>query len=262
MSIKSILTGFFPKQIKKKLKYIAEIGDFGHFHFDNHSGIKKDIIDNYGFSGDLLDIFANNKNVLVDKWHHYIPIYDRYFSRFRGTDVRFLEIGVSKGGSLQMWRKYFGKQATIFGLDINPDCAKYQGIHGEVRIGSQDDVAFLKEVISEMGGVDVVLDDGSHQMKHIMTTLKSVLPDISDNGIYMIEDLHTAYWRDFGGGLKAPSNFFNVVRTITDDMHHWYHGRRMRMPEISKHCRSIHIHDSVVVFEKGKIQQPTYSEVI
>ena len=262
MSAKSILTGLISKKNKKRLKYLTEIGEPRQFQFDGSSDIKKDIIDNYNFDGELLDIFANNKQVLVHKWHHYIPIYDRYFSRFRGTDVRFLEIGVFKGGSLQMWRKYFGEKAKIFGIDIDPDCIKYQGIDGEVRIGSQDDAKFLKEITAEMGGVDVVLDDGSHQMKHIMATLQSVLPNVSEGGIYMIEDLHTAYWRNFGGGLKSSTNFFNGIRTIVDDMHHWYHGRRMRMPEISKHCRSIHIYDSIVVIEKGKIQRPTYSEVI
>ena len=212
MNVKSMLTGLLSDKTKIKLKYLAEIGDPRKFQSYDQLGIKSNITNNYGFNGELLDIFLNNKKVLVSKWHHYIPIYDRYFAPFRGTNVRFLEIGVSKGGSLQMWRKYFGEKATIFGLDINPDCAKYQGIHGEVRIGSQDDAAFLKNVIAEMGGVDVVLDDGSHQMKHIMATLKTVLPDVSEGGIYMIEDLHTAYWRDFGGGLKSAGNFFQCCQ--------------------------------------------------
>ena len=70
-----------------------------------------DIRAKYGFDGDLLDIFAGNRGAAVHKWHHYIPLYDRYFAGFRGTGVRFLEIGVARGGSLQMWRRYLGEDA-------------------------------------------------------------------------------------------------------------------------------------------------------
>jgi 23S rRNA U2552 (ribose-2'-O)-methylase RlmE/FtsJ len=176
--------------------------------------------------------------------------------------VRFLEIGVSKGGSMQMWRKYFGKEAVIFGIDIEKNCLEFQGINGEVRIGSQDDPDFLNSVVAEMGGVDVILDDGSHVMKHIMTSLSCLLPQLEDGGIYMIEDLHTAYWRNFGGGLRSKMNFFNIVRSLTDDMHSWYHQRSLKHQEISKHCRSIHIYDSIVVIEKGVMYPPVHSKIV
>ena len=107
---------------------------------------------------------AGNEGVKVHKWHHYLPLYDRYFGQYRGTPVKFLEIGVNNGGSLQMWRRYFGPDAVICGIDINPDCAQYDGQSGMVRIGSQDDPEFLASVIEEMGGIDAVLDDGSHRM--------------------------------------------------------------------------------------------------
>src|SRR5690606_7193808 len=87
--------------------------------------VAADIRDKYQFDGDLLRIYAGNTGAVVHKWHHYIPIYDRYFARFRNTPVRFLEIGVSKGGSLQMWRQYLGPEARICGIDINPDCARF-----------------------------------------------------------------------------------------------------------------------------------------
>ena len=78
-----------------------------------------DIREKFGFDGDLLQIFTQNSGAVVNKWHHYIPIYERYFGRFRGQSVRFLEIGVSMGGSLQMWRKYLGDDAILFGIDID-----------------------------------------------------------------------------------------------------------------------------------------------
>jgi 23S rRNA U2552 (ribose-2'-O)-methylase RlmE/FtsJ len=233
----------------------------GKFAFKDITKIKQDIKGKYKFEGDLLDIYVNNKGNIVHKWHHYLPIYDQYFSRFRGRKVRFLEIGVNKGGSLEMWRKYFGKNAVIYGVDINPDCARFNGVAGEVRIGSQDDPVFLNKVLEEMGGVDIVLDDGSHQMMHIKSSLKYIFSQLTDGGIYMIEDLHCAYWRKFGGGFGVRANFFRLVDQIINDMHHWYHANGMKVAAISENCTAIHIHDSITVLEKGKNYRPSHSKV-
>lgn len=149
----------------------------------------------------------------------------------------------------------------IFGIDIDPDCEKYNGIAAQVRIGSQVDEAFLCSVIEEMGGVDIVLDDGSHRMEHISATLNLLFPKISDGGIYFIEDLHTAYWSSFGGGYRSDSNFFNELREVIDDMHNSYHQKGLKKSRISESCRAIHIHDSIVVIEKGRVYPPTHSQV-
>lgn len=231
------------------------------FRFEEALGVEADIRTKYDFEGDLLELFSNNRGKLIHKWHHYIPLYDRYFSRFRGQPVRFLEIGVSEGGSLEMWRKYFGSAAVIYGIDINPNCKKHEGQSFQVRIGSQDEPDFLASVIHEMGGVDVVLDDGSHHMAHIMASLKFLYPKLSEGGLYFIEDLHTAYWPAFGGGYRSGSNFFHFLRELIDDMHQWYHGEGLMHPEIANFCPGIHIHDSVCVLEKNRVHQPAHSQI-
>lgn len=231
------------------------------FSFPADGDIVADIRDRYGFEGDLVDIYASNTGTTVQKWHHYLPIYDRYFGRFRGTPVRFLEIGVKKGGSLQMWRRYLGDEAQIFGIDIDPDCAQYDGQAGQVRIGSQTDEAFLESVAQEMGGIDIVLDDGSHKMRHVRKSLAALYPHLTMGGVYMIEDMHTAYFPGFGGGLDDKMNFFNAVRNLIDDMHGWYHRGRLHSKPVAGEISGIHIHDSVVVLEKAPRQRPTQSKV-
>ena len=233
----------------------------GQYEFPKNLDVREDIQMKYNFSGALLDIFVENKDNVVHKWHHYIPLYDKYFGNFRHRQVRFLEIGVSKGGSLQMWRKYFGEDAIIFGIDIDPECEKYNGLAGQVRIGSQADVNFLSSVVVEMGGIDIVLDDGSHRMDHIVASLRTLFPKLNHSGIYLIEDLHTAYWSGFGGGFGNKSNFFNIIRDVIDDMHHWYHGVGLKENLISDSCSSIHIHDSIVVLEKNKVYPPAHSQI-
>lgn len=223
--------------------------------------VAADIRAKYGFDGDLLEHFARNTGPVVHKWHHYIPLYDRYFAPFRGRPVRFLEIGVSKGGSLQLWRKYFGPEAVLFGIDIDPACAKFNGQPAQVRIGSQADPAFLAQVVAEMGGIDIVLDDGSHHMDHIRPTLEALFPRLAHGGLYMIEDLHTAYWPQFGGGVTEPRNFFNDVRQMIDDLHAWYHDAPAQVPALAGMVSGIHVHDSVLVIEKGAVHPPVHSKI-
>ena len=253
---------FTPNAPEEHAKETYDDDDISKFKFNSNktSDIKKDISGKYEHESELLEIFTTNKKFIVHKWHHYIPIYDRYFGSFRGKEIRFLEIGVSKGGSLQMWRKYFGDDAVIFGIDINPECGKFNGQAGQVRIGSQIDEIFLTSVIKEMGGVDIILDDGSHHMEHVPATLKYLFPHLSYGGIYMIEDLHTAYWESFGGGYRSKNNFFGFIMDVVDDIHHWYHAKGLKEATISTDCSGIHIHDSIVVLEKNKVYKPVHSQ--
>jgi hypothetical protein len=220
--------------------------------------VREDIRAKYAYDGSLLDLYCTLETGMANKWHHYLPLYERYFARFRGRPLRFLEIGVARGGSLELWRGYFGPEATIFGIDIDPLCAGFDGLHGQVRIGSQDDAAFLGRVVEEMGGVDVVLDDGSHRMPHVRASLAALFPRLESGGIYMIEDLHTAYWPGFGGGLRRKRNFFHDVRLLVDDMHRWYHEGDA-FADWSAALSGIHVHDSIVVLEKGEVHRPVHS---
>jgi hypothetical protein len=231
------------------------------YAFPKDGDIRQDLMNKYGSSGDLAQIFTSNVDSLVHKWHHYIPIYEKYLEKYRGQEVRILEIGVSKGGSLRMWREYFGPNAVIFGIDIDESCYIFNGVHAEVRIGSQDDPEFLSSVVLEMGGIDVVLDDGSHNMRHILASLNILFPRLKQGGTYLVEDLHTAYWRGYGGGYQSKDNFFKKIPRLIDDIHSWYHPYGKRSVLANHGVTSIHIHDSIVVLEKDTSYPPTHSFV-
>ena len=93
-------------------------------------------------------------------------------------------------------------------------------------------------------------------MEHIPVTLKYLFHHLSYGGIYVIEDLHTAYWKTFGGGYRSKGNFFGLLMDLVDDMHHWYHTNKLKQDAISNECSGIHIHDSIVVLEKNKVFEP------
>ena len=160
-----------------------------------------------------------------------------------------------------MWRKYFGDQAIIYGIDVDETCRRFDAQAAQVRIGSQDDPAFLRSVVEEMGGLDFVLDDGSHHMAHIPVSLETLFPLLAEGGVYMIEDLHTAYWRGWGGGYGSSRNFFRYVDEIISDMHRWYHKRKMVHAGISDLCSGVHVHDSIVVLDKGSTYKPVHSQI-
>jgi hypothetical protein len=197
---------------------------------------------------------------LIHKWEHYLPLYDRYFSPYRdgftGRDgvtrpLRLLEIGVSQGGSLVLWRGYFGPAATIFGIDIEPRCAAFDGEAAQVRIGSQADPNFLAAVVAEMGGVDVVIDDGSHVASHQRASIETLYPLLTPGGIYLVEDTHTAYWDwGFEGGFQRPGSFVELAKGLIDDLHGAWHGRPASAPWAEGWLTGLHAHDSMIVLDK------------
>src|SRR5271166_5678208 len=69
---------------------------------------------------------SHTKGPGIWKWRHYFDIYDRHFQRFRGREVNILEIGIYSGGSLEMWKSYFGSRCHIYGVDIEPTCKMYE----------------------------------------------------------------------------------------------------------------------------------------
>jgi hypothetical protein len=210
---------------------------------------------------DIAAAFWAHEGRLAHKWPHYFPIYDRFFAPYRAGFVaahgamrplRFLEIGVSHGGSLQLWRKYFGPAATIFGVDIDPRCAAIDDVDLVVRIGSQDDPAFLSSIVAEMGGVDIVLDDGSHIAAHQRASLDILWPLLSEGGLYVIEDANTAYWRPWQGGRGKPGTIIETAKSMVDDMHARYHTSGATRAFAACEVRSIAFFDSVIVIEKGQ----------
>lgn len=169
-----------------------------------------------------------------------------------------LEIGVLYGGSLDMWRQYFGEKATIFGIDIDSACAKRASAPNNVRIGSQGDADFLRSVVQEMGGVDVVIDDGSHIAGHQRASFDALFPLLSEGGVYAIEDMHTAYWPGYyQGGYGRPTTAVGLIKQMIDDLHGWYHSRP-RKTTACENVRAVHVYDSLALIEKGSRGKPLH----
>lgn len=207
----------------------------------------------------LEHIFYAEAHNVCQKWQHYFSIYETHFARYRNKRLRFLEIGVSQGGSLDIWKRYFGSRASIVGVDIDPACRRFAGPQVEIIIGDQGDPAFLKSLAEQVGPVDAILDDGGHRMDQQILTLEHLYPLVKEGGVYMCEDVHTSYDPSHGGGLRESQTFIEYMKTQIDDLHSWYTGGPPA-ESIARTTRSIAFYDSIVVLEKKAFTGPVYVE--
>ena len=137
---------------------------------------------------------------------------------FRGKSPVVLEIGVMGGGSLAMWKAYFGPGCKIVGIDINPNCKQHESDDIEVFLGSQDDPNVIAELLNKYPAIDVVIDDGSHFSKHMVRTFELLYESVSPNGVYLIEDTHTNYWDNYEGGLHKPDTLIEFSKNKIDEL--------------------------------------------
>jgi hypothetical protein len=209
---------------------------------------------------DLEKHFIENTGRRIHKWKHYFEIYDRHFARFRGTDVHIVEFGVSQGGSLQMWKQYFGPKAKIFGIDINPHCKKLEEAQIEIFTGDQEDRRFLNALTEKIPKIDILIDDGGHTMKQQINTFEELFSYIDKNGVYLCEDLHTSYWSQWSGGYKKRGTFIEYSKNFIDYINAWHsvETSRLSIAEFTKSVHALRYYDSVLVIEKRPIEKPTH----
>jgi hypothetical protein len=140
-------------------------------------------IENHVHGNPLIEYLENNSNGrLIDRWNHYFDIYHRHFDHFRGQPLTMIEIGVFNGGSLPMWRDYFGPQATIVGVDINPECEQFAEPGIDIVIGDQADRAFLRSLSDRYPNFAILIDDGGHRMYQQITTFEELYPVSGQTG--------------------------------------------------------------------------------
>jgi len=209
----------------------------------------------------LARYFFGNPGRLMQKWHHYFEIYHRHFESFRGRSPVVLEIGVFHGGSLQMWKEYFGPGAKIVGIDVDPRCRELEEEGVSIMIGDQADRRFLAEVRQRFPRVDIVIDDGGHQMRQQITSFEELYPHIQPRGVYLCEDIHTSIVPEYGGGYRREGTFLEYSKGLIDRLYAWYSREpgRFAVDELTRSTYALHFYDSVLVVEKRPIDPPQQS---
>jgi len=192
--------------------------------------------------------------------HNYTPHYENHLKKFKNKRINLLEIGVGGyndpylgGNSLRLWKRYFpfGK---IFSLDLHDKSALEEN-RIKIFCGSQADNDFLTRVSSEIGDLDIIIDDGSHYNDHVIATFKLLFPKLKDGGIYIVEDTQTSYWENYGGDskdLKNPKTMMNYFKSLTDSLNHSEFLQKDYSPTyFDRKIISMHFYHNLIFIYKG-----------
>ena len=177
------------------------------------------------------------------KWNHYFEVYQRHFSKFVDHEVNIVEIGIYSGGSLDMWKSYFGDHCHIYGVDIEKNCKCYENAYTTVYIGDQADRGFWKDFRDSAPPMDIVIDDGGHTPEQQKVTLEEMLPYLRPGGVYLCEDTH-----------GTDNRFASYVSGLVDGLN--------SMGELSafqKCIHSLHFYPYCIVIEKQAMEPEPFS---
>ena len=156
-----------------------------------------------------------------------------------------------------MWKSYFGKDAKIYGVDINPICKGLEEENIQVFIGSQSDRSFLTTLRQEIPPIDILIDDGGHTMQQQIITFEELYDHIKPGGVYLCEDLHTSYWVEYGGGYKRRGTFIEYAKKLIDSLNAFHSEQKIFKPDkFTSSTDSLHFHDSILVIEKNLRVKP------
>jgi 23S rRNA U2552 (ribose-2'-O)-methylase RlmE/FtsJ len=205
-----------------------------------------------------LKLFFKSKYHSI-KHYKYFKVYDHLFSKFINKKITFVEVGILNGGSLEIWRNFFGNKARIIGVDLNPECKKFEKNGIEIYIGDQSDKKFWHDFFKKIGKVDIVLDDGGHTNKQQITTAISAIPQINDNGMFVCEDTHTSYLEEFNNPNKY--SFVEFTKKCIDDINFTFPNLNKFIFSLNKYIYSIQTFESIVCFHISKKDSFTNSTV-
>lgn len=193
----------------------------------------------------LFEIYKN-LNLASLKCDTYFQTYEELFSEYVGKEIIFVEIGVLHGGSLLMWKEYFGPKARIIGVDLDPKAKELEKKGFEIFIGSQSDKSFWKNFYSKVGKIDILLDDGGHVSDQQIITLSEAINNTNDSGTIVVEDVHTSYLKRFGN--PSSVSFVNYSKHLVDVINSRFPGVESKN-EFKKKIYSVLFYNSIVAFK-------------
>lgn len=215
-----------------------------------------------------LQFDSNRASGKGSNWHNYTKVYAKYFSSLKDEPIKFLEIGIFEGNGVLLWEHYF-KNAELHFIDITYAHVKYFSEKSHYHLANQESATELLRVMQETGGnFDVIIDDGGHTMSQQFVSFITLFPYVKSGGMYIIEDLHTSYWKTYQGGgtyeapKSGPGTFINFLKDLIDEVN--YVGARTLCADYSKvpseieaqmniykkQIYSMHFYDSICIILK------------
>jgi hypothetical protein len=151
--------------------------------------------------------------------NYYNRFYQKILQPYR-EKCDILEIGVLDGASLKVWNDFF-KEGLIHGIDIN----NYQSDLDRVWMFNvdQSNQESIYEFSKNGFMYDVIIDDGSHRMNDVQTTVQILFENVKPGGLFIIEDLQTSLEcrmpekAVFGWGDPSKTTALDMLQSIIDN---------------------------------------------
>ena len=181
--------------------------------------------------------------------HDYIKRYNFHFEKIRHDVKKILEIGVYHGRSLKVWQDYF-PNAEIYGIDIDPNCKKFEDERTKIIICDQNDDNQLKKVPDDLKDFDIILDDGSHKYEHIIKSFSYLYSCLKHDGFYVVEDIINNYkCLNFFLRYAYGINYFPTdTATVTEP---GYSSINIKNLEDIKNTVGINIYRHIIFLKRG-----------
>lgn len=155
--------------------------------------------------------------------HGYLVYYESIIKHLQQEPITLIELGAGgyefpdRGGqSHRMWEQYFVK-GNIITVDLY---AKTMINPANFVQASQDDPSLR----DRLPMADIIIDDASHINSLTIQTLENLWCKVKPGGYYIVEDVHTSYWREEYGGDPDPNTerqtSMNYLKNLTDQLNH------------------------------------------
>lgn len=213
-------------------------------------------------------IFRNHHGHVADEWIHYLSEYQERFHKYILKPINLLEIGVSNGGMLQIWRKYFGPSAIISGIDTNP-------IVCDMNLGDGIPLFCLKsltnkeELFSAIKDqqYEIIIDDGSRKSSIAIQVFQLLFERVTPGGYYIVEDVFYSYWSKYGygAGFRSTGSTMEYFARLTDLVNVNYYPFLTdfigNLTQFEVYCsqwiNSIQFLDNLIIIKKSHKQKDT-----
>jgi hypothetical protein len=138
---------------------------------------------------------GENETLISDKGFRHSYIQDYYsdlFTPLKNEKLTIVEIGIYKGQSMTLLRDWFVNSKIIGIENFNwPGVSEHEisKIDGITVIGGD---AYCDETANkfEDDSIDIIIDDGSHNIKHQIQFIKLYYPKIKKGGVLIVEDVY------------------------------------------------------------------------
>ncbi len=201
--------------------------------------------------------------------HNYTEIYAQHFAALRHQPMKFLEIGICAGASVKLWESYF-PNATLHFIDNNNSSIQYFSSRAQYHFLDQENAPALIAFANQAGGnFDIIIDDGGHTMRQQIVSFETLFPYLKSGGLYIIEDLHTSYWKQWGGHgtfsnpAAGPGTTVEFLKKLVEDVNYpgaaeggyWEWARtppfmRVKLNNYQQDIYSIQFYKSLCVIKK------------